>query len=107
MRLSRNTLSVLVGIGMGVVCLGLAGALLLAMAAGIDYASASAKLISFPRDLWVALPDLQGYNITEGRINTAYFNGEAYDLPGGGPALAAKTVTVNFGIRIHRTVVVD
>jgi len=44
-------------------------------------------MISFPRDLWVQVP---GY--WETRINSAHVIGDAKKYPGGGPALAKKTV---------------
>ncbi len=64
--------------------------------ATIDPASMTAGMLSIPRDLWVIIP---GYG--EGRINTAHFIGEAKKYPGGGPALAMKTVQYNLGIPIH------
>jgi LCP family protein required for cell wall assembly len=42
---------------------------------------------------------IPGYE--EGRINTAHYLGDIYDYPGGGPALAAKTVQYNLGVPIH------
>lgn len=46
-----------------------------------------ASMLSIPRDLWVTYP---GYG--EGRINAAYAIGEEQFGPGGGAALAKKTV---------------
>jgi LCP family protein required for cell wall assembly len=62
----------------------------------IDPVTMSGGMLSIPRDLWVPIP---GYE--EGRINTAHYLGEVYDYPGGGPALAAKTVQYNLGVPIH------
>jgi LCP family protein required for cell wall assembly len=62
----------------------------------IDPVTKSGGMLSIPRDLWVPIP---GYE--EGRINTAHYLGEAYDYPGGGPALAVKTVQYNLGVPIH------
>jgi LCP family protein required for cell wall assembly len=62
----------------------------------IDPVTMSGGMLSIPRDLWVPIP---GYE--EGRINTAHYLGDLYDYPGGGPALAAKTVQYNFGIPIQ------
>jgi polyisoprenyl-teichoic acid--peptidoglycan teichoic acid transferase len=63
-------------------------------------------VISIPRDLYVGIP---GYGA--GRINTAYFWGEAYGAQtraeGGGPALAMQAVTQNFGVPVHHYVRVD
>jgi len=68
----------------------------------VDPVSKSAGMLSIPRDLWVPIP---GYG--EGRINTANYLGDAYNYPGGGPALAARTVQYNLGIPIHHYVRVD
>lgn len=73
----------------------------------VDFDNHTAKLLALPRDLWVALPGLEAYGITEGRINTAYYYGEAYDLPGGGPRLAMNAVTLNFGIPLDHYAIVN
>jgi len=65
----------------------------------IDPVMMQAGMLSIPRDLWVPIP---GYG--EGRINTAHYDGEIYNYPGGGPALAAETVQYNLGIPIHHYV---
>ena len=62
----------------------------------VDPQSNTAGMLSIPRDLWVSIP-----NYSEGRINTAHFLGESYDYPGGGPALAKKTVQYALGIPVH------
>jgi LCP family protein required for cell wall assembly len=62
----------------------------------IDPESKTAGMLSLPRDLWVPIP---GYD--ENRINTAHYTGDLKKHPGGGPALAIKTVQYNFGIPIH------
>jgi LCP family protein required for cell wall assembly len=62
----------------------------------VDPESKKAGLLSIPRDLWVDIPGFE-----PGRINTAHFLGDAYDYPGGGPALAKKTVQRNLGVPIH------
>ncbi|MCS6835809.1 MAG: LCP family protein [Anaerolineae bacterium] len=62
----------------------------------VDPVRKTAGVISFPRDLWVAIPNFQ-----PGRINTANFIGDNVQYPGGGgPALLAETIRANFGIRI-------
>ncbi len=53
----------------------------------LDPLSKTAGIMSIPRYLWVAIPGFKN-----GKINTAYYLGDAYELPGGGPALAVKTV---------------
>ncbi len=69
----------------------------------IDPISKSAGMLSVPRDLWVPIP---GYS-NGARINTAYRSGEVSEYPGGGPALAVKTVEYNLGIHINYYVTVD
>lgn len=68
----------------------------------VDPLTRSAGMLSIPRDLWVPIP---GYG--DGRINTANYLGDAYDYPGGGPALAVRTVQYNLGIPIHHYARVD
>ncbi len=70
--------------------------------ATIDPLSRSAALLSLPRDLWVEIPN---YGVN--RINQAYFLGQAYEYPGGGPALAVETVEAFLGITIDYHVAVD
>ena len=62
----------------------------------IDPESGTAGMLSMPRDLWVPIP---GYE--ENRINVAHFLGDLKNYPGGGPALAKKTVSYNFGFPVH------
>lgn len=58
----------------------------------------SVSLLSIPRDLWVRIPLL---NHEYGKITTAHYWGEIEDYPGGGPALAMKTVYNTIGVRPH------
>lgn len=66
------------------------------MVVTIDPIGKSIAALSLPRDLWVEIP---GYGVN--RINQAYFQGEAYDYPGGGAALAVETVEATLGIPIQ------
>ena len=68
----------------------------------LDPVAKTAGMLSVPRDLWVPIP---GFG--ESRINTAHFTGDASGYPGGGPALAKKTVQNLLGIPIHYYVRVD
>jgi LCP family protein required for cell wall assembly len=61
----------------------------------IDPVARTAAMLSIPRDLWVEIPGFE-----HNRINTAYFLGESYNLPGGGPGLAMKTVEQFIGVPI-------
>ena len=61
----------------------------------IDPVTRTAGMLSIPRDLWVEIPGFE-----HNRINTAYFLGESYNLPGGGPALATRTVENLLGVPV-------
>ncbi len=67
----------------------------------IDFDSQMVSMVSIPRDGFVVIP---GYG--NERVNAAYTFGEL-DQPGGGPALAERTVEQLFGIRIDHYAVVD
>lgn len=62
----------------------------------IDPATKTASMLSIPRDLWVTIP---GYG--ENRVNTAHATGDIRKYPGGGVALAKKTVWYTFGVPVH------
>lgn len=68
----------------------------------IDPKTKTAGMLSIPRDLWVHIP-----GFTHGKINTAYYLGEVYDYPGGGPALAMETVEHFLGVPIDYYAQVD
>jgi len=68
----------------------------------IDPLTKTAGMISIPRDMWVNIPGF-GYS----RINTAYSSGEGNKLPGGGPALASKTVEQFLGVPIDYYAQID
>ena len=68
----------------------------------IDPITKTAGMLSIPRDLWVEIPDFE-FN----RINTAYFLGETYKVPGGGPALAMQTVENLLGVPIQYYAVLE
>jgi len=68
----------------------------------IEPTAKTAGMLSIPRDLWVNIPDF-GY----GKINTAHYLGEVYDLPGGGAGLAVRTVEDFLGVKINYYARVD
>jgi LCP family protein required for cell wall assembly len=68
----------------------------------VDPIHRTAGILSIPRDLWVNIPGFE-----YGRINTAYQLGEAYQIPGGGPALAAQTVEELLGVPVDYYAQVD
>lgn len=65
----------------------------------LDPLTMEAGILSIPRDIWVPIPG--NYDQTNYRINQANFLGDLYDYPGGGIALARKTVENFLGIPIH------
>jgi LCP family protein required for cell wall assembly len=72
--------------------------------ARVDFTVPSISVLSFPRDLWVQIPEISShYGITEGKLNQAYFYGNPgmgyYDGPGAGPGLLARTLDLNYGLR--------
>src|SRR5579859_2787515 len=72
------------------------------MLVSIDPVSKAVVLLSIPRDLWVTIP---GYG--DAKITEANFDGDAFGYPGGGPALAVKTVEQNVGLHVDHYVRID
>lgn len=68
----------------------------------LDPLTKTAGMLSIPRDMWVAIPGFK-----HGKINTAYYLGESYHLPGGGPGLAVKTVEQFLGVPINYYAQID
>lgn len=68
----------------------------------MDPLNNTAAAIAIPRDMWVPVPGFGYY-----KINTAFRFGELYDLPGGGPELASRTVEEFLGVPVHFYVQVD
>lgn len=65
----------------------------------VDLVGKSASMLSIPRDLWVTIP---GFG--ENRVSAAHHYGDLRDYPGGGIALAKRTVQYNLGVPVHRAV---
>lgn len=71
----------------------------------VDFVNAKVSMLSMPRDLWVEIPEISNsYGITHGKLNQAYFYGGPgmgyYEGPGAGPGLLARTLDLNFGLRV-------
>lgn len=76
----------------------------------VDPVSKTAGMFSIPRDMYVNIPGTDGCSGAHDgfcRINTAWTTGEALKLPGGGPGLAMKTVSLFLGVPIQYYVQVD
>jgi len=66
----------------------------------VDFQNKDVRVISFPRDLWVVIPDVTEDNgRTHGKLNQAYFFGTEgmgyYSGEGYGAGLMAETMRVN------------
>ncbi len=68
----------------------------------IDPVTKTAGMLSIPRDLWANIP-----GFLPAKINTAYYYGELYKVPGGGPALAMETVEQTIGVPIDYFAQID
>ncbi len=72
------------------------------MLATLDPRTLTGGILTIPRDLYVSIP-----GVGDDRINTANAYGDSRKLPGGGPALAEKTVEQTLGRPVHHYVIVD
>lgn len=72
------------------------------MLLSVDPVSKTAGMLSIPRDLWAVIP-----GFTPNKINTAYYFGELYKVPGGGPELARRTVEQTIGVPIDYYAQID
>lgn len=68
----------------------------------VDPLSKTAGMMSVPRDMWTVIPGFDYF-----KINTAYFLGERFKLPGGGPELARQTVESFLGVPIDYYAQID
>lgn len=70
----------------------------------VDFVTPKVTVMSLPRDLWVQIPGIAEYGVTEGKLNQSYFYGTKgmgyYDGPGGAPGLMARTMQENFGLSV-------
>jgi LCP family protein required for cell wall assembly len=71
----------------------------------VDFVTPKITALSLSRDLWVEIPEISDhYNLTHGKLNQSYLYGTPgmgyYDSPGGGPGLMARTLDLNFGLRV-------
>lgn len=73
----------------------------------INFVTADVDTLSIPRDLWVDIPDLEEWEISDGKINQAYFYGNLYKLEGGGQTLLAKTIYESFGLPVDHYIAVN
>jgi len=78
----------------------------------VDFQNQDVSVISFPRDLWVVIPDVtEDDGRTHGKLNQAYFFGTEgmgyYSGEGHGAGLMAETMKVNWGLEIDHYIVLN
>ena len=78
----------------------------------VDFVDASMQILSFPRDLYVEIPEIDEHNgITHGKLNQAFLYGNPgynyYDGSGQGPGLLALTLEHNFNASVDHYVAVN
>jgi LCP family protein required for cell wall assembly len=78
----------------------------------VDFVTPKVTVLSLPRDLWVEIPEIENpYGITHGKLNQSFFYGSPgmgyYKGPGGAPGLLARTLDLNFGLRVDQYGAVD
>ena len=78
----------------------------------VDFVEPSIRVLAFPRDLYVEIPEIEDHNgITHGKLNQAFLYGNPgynyYDGPGQGPGLLALTLEHNFAAQVDHYVAVN
>lgn len=81
----------------------------------IDFVTPRLTVLDFPRDLWVGIPfisdNLHGQD--HEKLNQAYLYGNPgdgfkyWDDPSAGPGLLARTLDVNFGVKVDHYIAVN
>lgn len=76
-----------------------------------DFQRQQITVLAVPRDLWVDINGTAQSEVTEGKLNQAYFYGTEgmgyFNGPGYGSGLLAITLQENFGLRVDRYVAVN
>jgi len=78
----------------------------------VDFQNREVSVISFPRDLWVVIPDVtEDDGRTHGKFTQAYFFGTEgmgyYSGEGYGAGLMAETIKYNWGLEIDHYIVLN
>jgi LCP family protein required for cell wall assembly len=78
----------------------------------VDYVSRRVSALEFPRDLWVEIPEIEdNLGQDHDKLNTAYFYGNPglhyWDHPSEGPGLLARTLELNFGVKVDHYIAVS
>jgi LCP family protein required for cell wall assembly len=80
--------------------------------ARVDFRAQRVTVLSFPRDLWVKIPEVRDDLGTDRqKLNTAYTYGNPglhfWDHPSQGPGLLALTLDLNFGLQADHYIAVN
>jgi len=68
----------------------------------VDFRQQRVTALEFPRDLWVKIPGIENNLKTDHqKLNTAY----SYGSPDNGPSLLARTLDLNFGLKVDHYIV--
>lgn len=80
----------------------------------VDFVTPKVSILTLPRDLLVELPntfDSNGNELTQGKLNQAYFFGSPnmnyYKGPGNGPGALAETIANNFDLYVDHYGIVN
>lgn len=72
----------------------------------VDFKDGSVDVLTLPRDLWVQIPGLDEWGISQGKLNQAYFYGSEYlgyyQGIGLGPGLMLETLAYNYNLGIEK-----
>lgn len=70
----------------------------------VDFREQRVIALELPRDLWVKIPEIeQNLKTDHQKLNTAY----AYGQPDYGPSLLARTLDLNFGLKLDHYIVAN
>ena len=70
----------------------------------VDFVAQRVTTLEFPRDLWVEIPGIEHNLKTDHqKLNTAY----AYGSPEFGPGFLARTLSLNFGLKVDHYIVAN
>src|SRR5688572_8497932 len=78
----------------------------------VDYITQRVSVLEFPRDLWVEIPEIyDNLGRDQDKLNTAYTYGNPglhfWDHPSEGPGLLARTLELNFGVKVDHYIAVS
>lgn len=78
----------------------------------VDFQEQQVDVMSFPRDLWVEIPDLEEVpDRTHGKLSMAYHFGTSgmgyYSGEGYGAGMVGETLKVNYGLEIDHYIVIN